>query len=244
MKRNLRSLAVLAAFLAAWFAWGCYDARPLLEAEVSAAPLGAVAVLELFTSEGCSSCPPADGLLAEVAGADGVYALSFHVDYWDSLGWPDPHGQRAFSLRQRSYAARLSDGRVYTPQLVINGAAEAIGSSRSQVRAALADALARPASASVSLALSGARLSYRVAGAPAGSLVHAARILPHAETRPERGENEGRAWAHTNVVLALDSAELAPDGVGAFELPLTRPVIVYVQDPETFEVLGAARWDP
>ena len=81
-------------------------------------------------------------------------------------------------------------------------------------------------------------------GAPAGSLVHAARILPHAETRPERGENEGRAWAHTNVVLALDSAELAPDGVGAFELPLTRPVIVYVQDPETFEVLGAARWDP
>jgi len=243
VKRNLRSIALFVAFLAAWLGWRAWDARPVLDPQQATHP-EAVAVYELFTSEGCSSCPPADELLAEVAQAEGVYALAFHVDYWDQLGWADPYGQRAFSLRQRSYAARLSAGQVYTPQVVINGTAEAIGSSRAQVRSLLAEALAEPASARVTLTQEGDRLRYRVEGAPAGTLLHAARILPRAETVPERGENAERVWTHVNVVLELETVELDAAGEGLLELPRTHPVIAWAQDAEELTVLGATRWDP
>ncbi|MEZ6188499.1 MAG: DUF1223 domain-containing protein [Planctomycetota bacterium] len=178
MRRNLRALIVFAVFLLGWLGWQRYDARPLLDQEAPPSTPGAVAVLELFTSEGCSSCPPADALLGEVADAPGVFALAFHVDYWDHLGWRDPYGQRAFSQRQRVYSARLSGGRVYTPQLVINGAAEAIGSSRFQVRGALDRALARPAPATVALTRAGGRLAYRVEGAPPGACSRSPRSCP------------------------------------------------------------------
>lgn len=243
MKRNVRSTALFAAFLAAWLGWRAWDARPVLDPLHTTHP-EAVAVYELFTSEGCSSCPPADELLAEVAQARGVYALAFHVDYWDQLGWADPYGQRAFSLRQRIYAARLSEGQVYTPQVVINGTVEAIGSSRARVRSALVAALAQPASARVTLSRERGRLRYQVEGAPPGTLLHAARILPRAETVPERGENAERVWTHVNVVLELATVELDASGRGELQLSQAEPVIAWVQDPERLAVLGATRWDP
>ena len=243
VRRHVRSIALFAAILAAWLGWRAWDARPVLDPQQATHP-EAVAVYELFTSEGCSSCPPADELLAEVAQARGVYALAFHVDYWDQLGWADPYGQRAFSLRQRTYAARLSEGQVYTPQVVINGTVEAIGSSRSRVRSALATALAQPASVGVTLLQEGERLRYRVEGAPVGTLLHAARILPRAETVPERGENAERAWTHANVVLELATVELDANGQGELRLPHTHPVIAWAQDPERLTVIGATRWDP
>ena len=86
------------------------------------------AVVELFTSQGCSSCPPADRLLIDLASRPDVIALAMHVNYWDRLGWRDTLGSRAFALRQRAYAARRGDGEVYTPQAVVNGLVHRLGS--------------------------------------------------------------------------------------------------------------------
>ena len=93
------------------------------------------AVVELFTSEGCSSCPPADNLLGEIVkdaqkGQQRVYCLSFHVDYWNSLGWRDPYSDPAFSRRQREYARAFESVQVYTPQMVVNGSTGFVGSDR------------------------------------------------------------------------------------------------------------------
>src|SRR5579859_3682195 len=96
-----------------------------------------LAVVELFTSQGCSSCPPADALLGELARRGDVIALAYHVDYWDNLGWKDPFASRASTERQRSYSHALRLSGIYTPQMVIDGAVDAVGSDRRAVTAAL-----------------------------------------------------------------------------------------------------------
>src|SRR5260221_12724574 len=94
-------------------------------------------VVELFTSQGCSSCPPADALLGELAKKSEVLALGFHISYWDSLGWKDPLSSKSSTERQKAYARRFSDGRVYTPQMVVDGVSEMVGSDREAVQGAL-----------------------------------------------------------------------------------------------------------
>src|SRR5262245_48953789 len=104
-----------------------------------AASASGFAVVELFTSEGCSSCPPADRLLADLAKRPGVYALEFHVDYWNSLGWRDPYSAAAYSDRQRMYGDDI-----YTPQMVVNGTNLFVGSNRARAEAAIAAGLSAP----------------------------------------------------------------------------------------------------
>src|SRR5205823_8102402 len=110
-------------------------------------------VVELFTSEGCSSCPPADALLAELARRPDVLALSFHVDYWDRLGWKDPYSSRAATDRQNRYAKLLALATVYTPQIVVDGRWEAVGSDRADVERALERARRDPPEVPVTLTL-------------------------------------------------------------------------------------------
>src|SRR5215470_7773141 len=95
------------------------------------------AVVELFTSQGCSSCPPADQLLAELAQRSDIIALGFHIDYWDGLGWKDPLSTPEGTARQQTYARLLGSGQVYTPQLIVEGTREMVGSRREEVLAAL-----------------------------------------------------------------------------------------------------------
>jgi len=97
-------------------------------------------VVELFTSQSCSSCPPADALLGELARRGDVVALGFHISYWDGLGWKDPFSSRSSTDRQRAYARLFGLGQVYTPQMVVDGAREMVGSDRDQVLAAVRDA--------------------------------------------------------------------------------------------------------
>lgn len=214
---------------------------------------GRAALVELFTSEGCSSCPPADALLARLAGesrAGGppVIALEFHVDYWDRGGWKDPFSSAAYTARQRAYAARFGLASLYTPEMVVNGEREFVGSDASRAAAAIATPAA--ATAPVTLALSATadgrdvRATCRVAGAPAGAVLDVAWVDARAESAPAGGENGGRRLRHASVVRDLRSIPVRGDWQGA--IALRRPqvgegsVVAWVQAANAGPVLRAA----
>src|ERR1700756_4895270 len=151
-------------------------------------------LVELFTSEGCSSCPPADALLAELAGRPDVLALSFHVDYWDRLGWKDPFSSPDATRRQHGYADLLGLATVYTPQMVVDGRWQAVGSDRSEVEQVLGSARSNRGGVPVALAVGHGR--GRVIRGPGGRDRVAGNLLLIGFDRRHvmavsRGENGG-----------------------------------------------------
>lgn len=162
-------------------------------------------VVELFTSQGCSSCPPADALFASYAQRRDVVALSFPVDYWDYLGWKDTLASPKFTARQRDYAAQRGDGEVYTPQVVVDGTVRAVGSNAAAVEKAVETSAARCANSPVSLSVAADTKSYDLAidsrspGQPDG-MVWVVVIKPTVSVTVARGENRGRMLTYHNVV--------------------------------------------
>ena len=178
---------------------------PLLLAASSPTPV----LVELFTSEGCSSCPPADAALAElsrtqsVAGVE-VIPLELHVDYWNQLGWADPFSDPSFTQRQEAYAHRFGSGDVYTPQLVVDGAIPAVGSASNLRRAVDRAAGTTKAALGVSVASANPGLEVTVqvpAGTPGRLLV--ALTESDLTSKVERGENRGRTLSHAPVARLL-----------------------------------------
>jgi hypothetical protein len=156
-------------------------------------------VVELFTSQGCSSCPPADALLRELAGRPDVIALGYHISYWDRLGWKDPLSSEASTDRQKAYASRLG-GRIYTPQLVVEGTGEMVGSDRAAVAAALRRA--RP-EAVAPVGFAADRGSVAIGpGAGAGEVL-LVRFVRGRVTEIAAGENAGRTLHDANGVTAI-----------------------------------------
>ncbi len=168
-------------------------------------------VVELFTSQGCSSCPPADRLLNQLArdSTDDhpVAPLSFHVDYWDDLGWPDPFAKPAWTERQRQYARALGDRSVYTPQLVVAGTKGMVGSNALAVAAAIG-AASRPALLSTKSVWSTSQLEVTVT-APADADVFVAVWEDGTKTKVTRGENAGETLVHDRVVRHLERVAMA-----------------------------------
>jgi hypothetical protein len=219
-------------------------------------------LVELFTSEGCSSCPPADRLLQDldrsqpVRGAQ-LIVLSEHVDYWNSLGWSDPYSSRFFSDRQSAYSSHFGLNSVYTPEMVVDGNSEFVGSDSHQAKQACEKA---GSTQKVPVRISGISLdgSNAVrAHVETGALdtsskadVFVVIALNHAESEVERGENSGRRLSHVAVVRSLSkigSVEKGknfgqdinlklPSGADAGNLRL----IAFVQEPGPGKVLGAA----
>ena len=200
-------------------------------------------VVELFTSEGCSSCPPADAFLTDlVRQRPDVLPLSFHVTYWDSLGWKDPYSLDAATARQRDYARHLGADGVYTPQMVVDGTTAFVGSRRSEGLSIIAAASRKPVA--VSVVRDGQTLLVKI-GAGAGQ----GRVLligydPAHETQIGRGENSGRSLLESNIVRSF-----TPIGTwsgSAVELHAAPPagdrVAVLVQ-AEDGRITGAARLD-
>jgi len=159
-------------------------------------------LVELFTSQGCNSCPPADEYLGELAKRTDVLALSLHVDYWDYIGWKDPFAQRAFTVRQRDYSHALSQRYVYTPQMVINGHWQGIGSERADIERLIANAKKERevnAATAPTITLQGDEL--HIGRGPAGpATVWMAIFDPQQKTAVGRGENAGRDLTEYNVV--------------------------------------------
>ena len=162
-------------------------------------------VIELFTSQGCSSCPPADRLLGELATNPDVLALSFPVDYWDYIGWKDTLAQPAFAARQKAYAGARGDGQVYTPQAVVDGTTHAVGSDRAEVQAAIATATGNGGlSVPVRLAKAGTGLKIEIGGGAGKSAeVWLLRVTHEKSVAIGRGENSGRTVTYTNVVRSM-----------------------------------------
>jgi hypothetical protein len=163
------------------------------------------AVVELFTSQGCSSCPPADRLLGELAHDPAIVALSLPIDYWDYLGWKDTLADPRHTARQRGYARVRGDREVYTPQAVINGAVHALGSDKAAIDAAILATHADSSTLSVpvKLVVSSDRLDVTVAAgsnAPAGGEVWLCELARAVPVAIGRGENGGHTLVYHNVV--------------------------------------------
>lgn len=182
-------------------------------------------VLELFTSQGCSSCPPADRLAERLVSEEkDVLTVLMPVDYWDYLGWKDTLASPAHSQRQRAYAARRGDRSVYTPQMVVNGEEHVVGSREGDVRAALART--EPFTASVDLSISDMAVQARVSGSlPAGAkmaTIYFLSIQEEALVEIGRGENAGRKIRYVNVVHNLQPMGMWSGGEETFRMPKSK----------------------
>jgi hypothetical protein len=206
-------------------------------------------VVELFSSEGCSSCPPADVLLQKLDGAGTVggarvLALEFHVDYWNDLGWKDPFSRADWSERQQNYA-RMRIGGTYTPEMIVDGRDAFVGSDSSRARDALARAASRP-HAHLQVSRVGSEIHIRVPkldGAPATAWFAVAERGHRTEV--PRGENAGTTLVHGPVVTSL--TRLAGDPAAGFEsvVPLKNVgdrflYVAFVQRDDTREIIGSA----
>ncbi len=216
-----------------------------------------VVVVELFTSQGCSSCPPADRLLRELGerGAGKVVPLAYHVDFWNHVGWTDPFSSADWTKRQEAYARRLGLTSIYTPQAVVDGAAELVGSDASAIQAAIAAAAAKP----------GAAIALRLEPRDSRVRVEAAVDLPESlrgrkwdlmvalyetglSTAVGRGENGGRTLQNDYVVRILERAgRVKASTKEETSLKLENGwnrsnlgVAAFLQDPDTLEIRGAS----
>lgn len=218
---------------------------------------GSPVVVELFTSQGCSSCPPADKLLGEIAERDDVIALALHVDYWDYIGWKDPYAKPEFTLRQRLHAQLKRSRLVYTPQVLLQGQ-DFRGWSSGAFEQELARINARPAAARIALTIAAARpgaieVETAVEVLDAAQRADAALFLAtygsRLQSEVRTGENRGRTLAHDFVVfewqgpLALGAAGKLRDRRALPLLPKANPahsgVVAFVQNRASGEVLQA-----
>jgi len=218
----------------------------------SAAEAGSPVVVELFTSQGCSSCPPADALLRELADWPDVVALSLHVDYWDYLGWHDVFARPAFTARQMAYRDAAGARSVYTPQMIVDGVESVVGSRAAEVKAAIEAARARPDRARIALRRDADRIEIRVSAAdegpaPAGVLWFVTYRSP-PPVRVERGENAGHALQYRNVVENwMKMGRWDGNAAAVYRAPApseTSGVAVILQEGPVGPVIAAAKIDP
>ena len=214
------------------------------------------AVIELFTSEGCSSCPPADDLIARIqkesAGIP-IYILAFHVDYWNQAGWKDRFSSSAFTQRQLWYAQALKISGPYTPQAVINGSKEMVGSDETQVRQTINTALNSAPRAQLALndmanKKDGISFSYKTQGNIANTSLQLALVQKRAVSKVLRGENKGRTLSHVQIVKSFQTIDLKGSGNGLANFSLSPginasnfEVIAFLQDNATGAIIAATR---
>jgi len=205
-------------------------------------------VVELFTSQGCSSCPPADALLTELAGTDGVIALALHVDYWDYLGWSDSFAAPRYTERQRAYAKAAKSRTIFTPQMVVQGSDRLKGHDVGRIRDRIAAYRMRDARVGLSLEADGDGLTVRIEprGDEVGPAdVHLVRFVSEREVAIDAGENAGQTLTYSNIVTDWETIGHW-DGASPAELRVPEagdgPLAVIVQEDRMGPVLTAGRW--
>ncbi|WP_276381152.1 thioredoxin family protein [Flavobacterium sp. H4147] len=213
------------------------------------------ALLELYTSEGCSSCPPADELSGRIQNElkdKNVYVLAYHVDYWDKQGWKDIFSNADYTKRQYDYAKFMGKDPIYTPQVIINGKIDYVGSQETSLRNGIKSALVKPASASLSLETyqidNNLSVNYSVEGTSKNSRLFIAVVQKEAKSNIKRGENANRVLTHYQIVRQLQSVDLnkVKKGTATVRLPKNFntqdfEIIGFVQDMNSGAVLGVKR---
>jgi hypothetical protein len=176
--------------------------------------------------------------------------LSFHVSYWDYLGWKDPYASSAYNVRQGNYVNQLKAGNAYTPQMVVNGKVEFVGSSRKEADSAIKTALAKPAgySLKVSVVDNGGELliKYALDKAPNKALINIALVKKEVENDVPRGENKGRTLTHKNVVVEFQTVAAEAAGEVSLSLPSgfeleDSSVIIYLQNKNDLAIIAACQ---
>ncbi|HYV94189.1 MAG TPA: DUF1223 domain-containing protein [Chitinophagales bacterium] len=221
-----------------------------------------IAVIELFTSEGCSSCPPADELLSDLkttmAGKN-VFLLAFHVDYWNYLGWKDRFSDAAFSKRQSHYADVLH-AEVYTPQMIVNGETVFVGSKRSEAIDAIGVALKNPATTKIQFQNGyekdeeQVKVQFNILTESHGDddlkdeVLNIALVQKEAASEVARGENGGKKLHHGNVVRSFISIGASHEGSAEISVPSelrnqTVTIVCYTQNKNSLEITGAGSAD-
>ncbi len=242
MKRSLITAVVLAAALLA-----AMDSS-------QGAPKRQIAV-ELYTSQGCSSCPPADALLARLAARKDVLALSLPITYWDMLGWKDTLASEGNTRRQKAYASTMGRGGIYTPQMIVDGVSDEVGSREAQVEAAIAARMADMRDVPVTLGTTPEALHIVVGSGAARDSAEATvwlfHLLSHAAVHIAAGENEGRVVTYRNVVRDVRAIGIWKGQTLTLDLPrsdqVSAPhdaVAVLVQEGGYGRVIGTAYLGP
>ncbi len=214
-----------------------------------------VAVLELFTSEGCSSCPPADRLLPELVKIDSnIIPLSFHVDYWNRLGWTDPFSNSEYSERQRAYSWHFNLESVYTPQLIINGRNELVGSNRGGAESAIKEALKEKSKVRLTVdnvRTDNGKISFiaYTEGDFNKSDILAALVQKRATMKVRAGENSGTTLSHINVVRSFSKQTASAKNEFNVDMPSNVnsnnwQLVIYTQQKNDLKITGAVTYQP
>ena len=204
-------------------------------------------VVELYTSQGCSSCPPADALMEDLVKQPGVIALSLHVDYWDYIGWQDTFGNARFTARQKAYAHAAGEKMIYTPQIIVAGGERLVGNEGEAVAGAVQRGAGRPGDVALSLTREGEKVridahSARPLSAPVR--VQLVRYLPQQTVEIAGGENAGQIVTYSNIVTDW---QIVGEWAGQEPLALTvpaagsEPVVVILQNDGPASIVAAAR---
>jgi len=251
--RNLFAVGAFTAFLFAGSAFLHENQITKISTDVSSGNNG-FAVLELFTSEGCSSCPPADelmGQLEEKYKDQPVYILSYHVDYWNRLGWKDRFSSAENSQRQQLYSRTLRS-QTYTPQLVVNGTTEFVGSDRKATENAIESVLLDSKNTDINLSATVSSktisVTYKTTEADPQSKLLISLVEKKSSTQVSGGENEGHHLKHYQIVHKQEQIPLKdhPEGTTDFKLPenfsiKNWEIIAFIQNIKTGKISGAAK---
>lgn len=209
-----------------------------------------IAVLELFTSQGCSSCPPADRLMGSFTSKENVIVLSFHVDYWNRMGWKDPYSSKEYTKRQYEYASALHAD-VYTPQLIVNGEHEMIGSDANKISDAVNKVFTEQPNATLSIKTvktenGKADISFDVSGNIANSVLNVALVEKKTVTSVNAGENGGATLTSYNVVRSFKTINKFDDGNNATTIDMPSSpdlnnlsVVLYLQQKKSNKIYAA-----
>ena len=254
MKKLFYMMAVLLLVFTLWFCTSSTSAKNKIESNKVNHLSSKMVVLELFTSQGCSSCPPADKLVGTYSSKENVIPLSFHVDYWDRLGWKDPFSSHGYSQRQYMYASALHSN-VYTPQLVINGNAEMVGSDANKISSTLHKVFSEEADASLAISKTELEngkinINFDVEGNIQNSVLNIAVIEKKTVTPIKAGENGGVTLTDYNVVRSFETLNKFETGENnaSIDFPSTlksanRAVVLYLQQKKDNHILAAGKAD-
>lgn len=202
-------------------------------------------VVELFTSQGCSSCPPADRLLRELSEEDGVIALALHVDYWDYIGWQDKFALPQFTKRQKYYAHAMGEKMIYTPQIVVNGQSHVVGSDVQVVRALIEQSSDDGPIVDLSVERNGTAAVVTATGLQAGLPEMDVHLVQYIDEKPvtiSRGENSGKTIIYSNIVRSWTNAgRWSGEGKLHLEAPVSQdmPLVVLLQQAGFGPILAA-----